>query len=83
MDAFESRFSSRLRDSLAEDIVERLRQLAAVISPDYETYREKVGFIKGLEFAAARAVEIEKDMGRGEQKGPEQRKQHAPGKYET
>lgn len=49
MDAYEGRLDKRLLEQVSAEIAKREQALAAVKAPDYASYCEKVGFIKGLQ----------------------------------
>ena len=49
MDAYDSRLDKRLLEQVSAEITKREQALATVKAPDYASYCEKVGFIKGLQ----------------------------------
>jgi hypothetical protein len=66
VDAFSQRFSSVIQETLKTKIAEKNESFSRTKAPDYPTYCERVGFVKGLEDALARAKELETTLGRSE-----------------
>lgn len=67
MDAFTTRLSKTLREQLQADMSDASHKLVIAAAPDYATYREQVGFVKGLKRAEAILAQIETELGRAEQ----------------
>lgn len=70
MDVYQSRFVTTLCANLEEAIAEQSRLLADTVQPDYASYRQQVGLIKGLQRALKDARDLEEALSRPETKAP-------------
>jgi len=68
MDAFQSRYAQTLCDNLEKTIAEQSEHLISAVAPDYASYRQGVGFIRGLQHALKEARELEQVLSRPDTK---------------
>lgn len=68
MDAFQTRFSQKLRDALENSIVAKREALSDTLAPDHSGYCQRAGHIAGLKEALRTMVETEAEMGRTDDK---------------
>lgn len=68
MDGFETRFSVLLKSSIEAEISDRLAGLITPGAADFGAYKEKAGFVKGLQSVLDLIEALTRDMGRSENK---------------
>ena len=82
MDAFTTRLSHTLRETLTDAARDASDKLVIAVEPDYASYRERVGYVKGVRYALEALAEVEMDLGRADSAGKENQPIYKGQRYE-